>query len=58
MDSPAKGRTHIGSRPVKVIRWVGAEGGGRGRAGQLVGGGGGTGGEGRAGAAACRHRAW
>ena len=38
MATPAKGRTHIGSRPVKVIRWVGAEGGGRGRAGQLVGG--------------------
>ena len=41
MDSPEKGRTHIGSRPVKVIRRVG--GGGRGRAGQLVGGGGGRG---------------
>ena len=43
-DSPEKGRTHIGSRPVKVIRRVGAEGRGRGRAGQLVGGGGGRGG--------------
>ena len=27
MDSPEKGRTHIGSRPVKVIRRVRAEGG-------------------------------
>ena len=27
MDSPEKGRTHIGSRPVKVIKRVGAEGG-------------------------------
>ena len=27
MDSPEKGRNHIGSRPVKVIRRVGAEGG-------------------------------
>ena len=27
MDSPEKGRTHIGSRPVKVIRRVGAAGG-------------------------------
>ena len=31
MDSPGKGRTHIGSRPVKVIRWVGTEGGGESR---------------------------
>ena len=41
MDSPEKGRTHIGSRPVKVI---GGWGGGRGRAGQLVGGSGERGG--------------
>ena len=44
MDSPEKGRTHIGSRPVKVIRRVGGGGRGRGRAGQLLGGGGGRGG--------------
>ena len=41
MDSPEKGRTHIGSRPVKVIRRVGRR---EGRAGQLVGGGGERGG--------------
>ena len=56
MDSPEKGRTHIGSWPVKVIRRVGAEGGGGGEPvswqAEVEGG------EGRAGVAACRHRAW